>query len=129
MTEDRWDRLVTGISGDDIEMMVKACEQLYKESEASDVPRLLELLKHENFVVREAAAWPLVSLGGAKVLPELFIALQRGYNEGLDNDGFQTALIELVEQDRDESREKLSELKNSSERAFREYADWLLEFC
>src|SRR5438874_4040341 len=113
MDDQRWHQLVTEIKGDDIELMVEACEYLQKEAEVTDVPRLLDLLKHESFVVREAASWPLSIVGGSAVLPELFTALQRGYDEGLDNDGFGTAVVELVELNPVESREKLLELENS----------------
>ncbi len=129
MEDDRWRQLVTEIQGDDIELMVEACDLLQNEAEAPDIPRLLELLQHESSVVREAAAWPLAIVGGPVVLPELFSAFQRGYDEGLDNDGFTTALIELVQLHPDNSRKKLLDLRNSSNKAFQKYAVWLLEFC
>ena len=129
MNDNRWHQLVTDIEGDDIELMVEACEHLQNEAEATDVPRLLELLKHESFVVREAASWPLAIVGGPAALSELFLAFQRGFDEGLDNDGFTTALIELVELHPIKSREKLLELKNSPNRLIQENADWLLGFC
>ncbi|MEQ1922512.1 MAG: HEAT repeat domain-containing protein [Pyrinomonadaceae bacterium] len=129
MDDNRWIQLIADIQGDNIEAMVEACDHLQNEAEPSDVPRLLQLLQHESFVVREAASWPLAIVGGSAVLPELFTALQRGYGEGLDNDGLQTALVELVQLHPEDSREKLLELKNSSNQIFQEYADWLLEFC
>lgn len=129
MNDNRWHQLVNDIEGEDIELMVEACENLQKEAEATDVSRLLKLLNHESFVVREAASWPLAIVGGPAVLSELFLAFQRGFDEGLDNDGFTTALIELVELHPIKSREKLLELKNSPNRIIQENADWLLEFC
>jgi hypothetical protein len=39
----------------------------------------------------------LEEIGGPKYLPQLFDAYQLGFEEGYDNDGFTTALVELVE--------------------------------
>jgi len=58
MEDDRWRQLIVDIEGDDVERMVEACEQLQNEAEPSDIPRLLTLLRHDSFVVREAAVWP-----------------------------------------------------------------------
>jgi|SRR5687768_13482113 len=128
MNDSRWQQLIATIKGDDVEAMVLACEALYKEADTSDVPRLLQLLENEDFVVREAAAWPLASVGGPEVLPELFLAYQRGFDDGHDNDGFTTALIELVELHPNDSRQKLLELKVSSNPIIQKYAEWLLQF-
>ncbi|MEP7213748.1 MAG: HEAT repeat domain-containing protein [Acidobacteriota bacterium] len=129
MNDTKWHQLIESIQGDDIERMVEASEHLYKEAEDSDVPRLLKLLEDDSFVVREAAAWPLASVGGADALPALFLAYKRGFDEGLDNDGFTTALIELVELNRGSCSSRLVELQGSSNPDFRRYATWLLEFC
>jgi hypothetical protein len=48
----RWKQLIKDIEGEDIELMVEASEQLRNESTAEDVARLLELLRHPDFVVR-----------------------------------------------------------------------------
>jgi len=128
MDDSRWQQLITTIKGDDIEAMVLASEVLYREADGSDVPRLLELLEDEDFVVREAAAWPLASVGGPDVLPELFLAYQRGFDDNHDNDGFTTALIELVELHSTDSRQKLLTLKESSNPIIQKYAEWLLQF-
>lgn len=129
MNDNRWNQLVTDIEGYDVELMVEAGEHLRNEAEVTDVPKLLELLQHESFVVREAASWPLAIVGGSAVLPEMFIAFQRGFDEGFDNDGFSAALIGLVELHPSSSREKLLELKNSPNPIFQKNAEWLLEFC
>lgn len=57
---------------------------------------LIELLNDSDFVVREAAAWPLSDMGRVEAIPELINALQRGHEEGLDNDGRQTAISDLA---------------------------------
>lgn len=125
----RWNQLIHDIEGDDIEGMVDASEALHKESTTEDIPRLLDLLTHDNFVVREAAAWPLSIVGGPAYLPQLFDAYQKGLDEGHDNDGCTAALIELVELHKEDARHSLSELLKSSNPVYRENAVWLLDFC
>lgn len=129
MTDERWNQLVDDVEGQDIEAMVEASQCLYQEADESDVPRLLQLLSHDDFVVREAAAWPLAGVGGPAVLPELFVAYQRGFDDGYDNDGFTTALIELVALHKPEATKKLRELAESPDGVIRGHANWLLDFC
>jgi len=129
MDDLRWSQLVRDIEADDIERTVEACEALQKEAEESDVPRLLALLQNDNFVVREAAAWPLTVLSGPAVLDDLFDAYQRGFDEGLDNDSFTAALVELVNLNKTESCKSLLRLRESSIPHIRKYSEWLLEFC
>jgi hypothetical protein len=129
MDDARWHKLIKDIEGDDIELMVEACECLQKEAEMSDVPRLVKLLERESFVVREAAAWPLADLGDVTVLPEMFKAYQRGFNDGHDNDGFSAALADMAELYPQKVRQTLLSLKNSNDPDFQEFANWLLEFC
>ncbi|HSU25651.1 MAG TPA: HEAT repeat domain-containing protein [Pyrinomonadaceae bacterium] len=109
--------------------MVGASEQLRNESTAEDVPRLLELLRHHDFVVRGAAAWPLAVIGGPKYLPHLIEAHQMGFHEGHDNDGLTTALVELVELHKEEARRKLSELLGSPTPLYQRNVAWLSAFC
>ncbi|HLA96067.1 MAG TPA: HEAT repeat domain-containing protein [Pyrinomonadaceae bacterium] len=129
MDDNRWNQLVIDIEGDDIELMVEACEHLQNEAEISDVSRLVKLLEYESFVVREAAAWPLAILGDATVIPELFTAYQRGFEDGHDNDGFSAALAGMAELHPQPVRQMLLELKNSTNPDFKKYPNWLLEFC
>jgi hypothetical protein len=49
-------------------------------------------------------------LCGSAALPQLFAALQRGEDEGQDNDGLVAALIELAAADRAAARLALEEL-------------------
>jgi hypothetical protein len=98
MEDKAWKEVVSQLTDPDagVDAWVAAAARIHTESEQQDVPRLLELLKHENFFVREAAAWPLTELAGPSVLAELLAAYQRGFDEGHDNDGFSAALLEVT---------------------------------
>jgi HEAT repeat protein len=108
---------------------VAATRTLRETATLEDVPRLMQLLRDDDVCVREAAAWPVCELAGPAALPELLQALQRGFDDGHDNDGLQAALADLVYADRIEARNALTRLATSSDRATRENAAWLLEYC
>ncbi len=130
MNAREWDEIVGALRNtDDIEGMVAAAQRLHKVATREDLLRLMELLKDEDFFVREAAAWPISELEGPSALQELLVAYQRGLDEGHDNDGFTAALIDLVETNRGASREVLQRLAESGGEAMRTNALWLLEFC
>ena len=125
-----WDVLLRDLRNiDDIDRAVAACERLHRDATAEDQPRLGALLGDPSCFVREAAAWPLSELAGAAALPELFVAYQRGLDEGYDNDGFSAALIEMASADPHGVRGALNSLIQSSDSRMRENALWLLEFC
>ena len=109
--------------------MADAATRLHKDATAGDVPRLRELLGDESFFVREAAAWPLTELAGVEHLPELLRAYQRGLDDGHDNDGFTTALIELAASDPVRVGHALEALTRSGDLSMRENAQWLITFC
>ncbi|MBN8733849.1 MAG: hypothetical protein J0L64_25155 [Acidobacteria bacterium] len=125
-----WDTLVAALRN--VEQTDQACaaaEKLYKEATEEDVPKLLTLLSDDEAFVREAAAWPLSGLGQAPFLKALLVAYQRGLDEGLDNDGFSAALIDLVEVKRQESAAELRLLACDPSAHIRKNASWLMKFC
>jgi hypothetical protein len=77
----------------------------------------------------EAAAWPLAAIAGPSFLRELFVAYQLGFDEGHDNGGFSTALIELATLFPEEARQALSCLAASADEPVRGHAQWLITFC
>lgn len=130
MDDRDWATLVQDLlNARDVDVAVAAAERLHRTATAEDLPRLRDLLKHDSFFVREAAAWPLSELAGAVALPELFQAFQRGFDEGHDNDGFSAALTELAAADPEGVRSVLETLAKSGDAAMRENAIWLMEFC
>lgn len=97
LSNEQWDQIVLALrSADDVDAMCAAAEWLHRSSTLDDAPRLSSLLNDDDAIVREAAAWPLSELAGVAHLRELLNAYQRGFDDGLDNDGFTTALIELA---------------------------------
>ena len=129
MNDVDWDETVTALSKREIDVCVNAAERLRAEAEFHDIPRLLTLLKHEDFFVREAAAWPLAELAGPRVLIELFAAYQRGFDEGYDNDSFTTALLEIPALHKATAERALALLVQSSGGYTKKHAEWLLKYC
>jgi len=130
MTEHEWTVVVEALRDrGNVHRAVAAARQLHNTATSEDLPRLMQLLTDDDGLVREAAAWPVCELAGASALPELLRALQRGFDEGLDNDGFQAALADLVVAHRTEARDALTRLAGSSDKATRDNAAWLLEYC
>ncbi len=125
-----WDALVVALRN--FEESDQACavsDRLHKETTLQDVPRLMTLLQDRDAFVREAAAWPLSELVGVPALRDLLVAYQRGLDEGLDNDGFTAALIDLVQVHSSESALVLRSLAQNGDSDMQENALWLLEFC
>jgi HEAT repeat protein len=130
MTEEEWDDLNRRLRNrDDTEVAVAAAQQLQEVATRDDLPKLMEMLNDEDSFLREAAAWPVSELAGPASLETLLAAYQRGMDEGHDNDGLAAALIGLVEKQPEASRETLQRLAGSGDKAKRDNAQWLLEFC
>jgi HEAT repeat protein len=129
MDQRQWESLVEALRDvDNIESAVAAAAQMQARASKEDVPRLLDLLADESFIVREAAAWPPSDLGRVDLLPQLLAAYNRGLAEGHDNDGFSAALIDLVQSKPAASQAQLSAFTSSADPELRKTAAWLLEF-
>jgi hypothetical protein len=129
MDEAAWREAVLALGARDVEACVAAAAKLQAEATLEDVPRLLGLLVEGDFFAREAAAWPLAELAGPAVLPQLFAAYQRGFDEGHDNDGFTAALLEIPSLHPSEAKAALAALAQVSDGTTRGHAEWLLQFC
>ncbi len=121
--------IVSALAVRDVKTCTAAAARLHAEATVDDVQRLVSLLESDDFFVREAAAWPLAELSGPAVLGELFVAYQRGVDEGHDNDGFTAALLEIPALYPNEARAALVEIVHSAIEPLRGHAEWLLEFC
>src|SRR5260370_36250402 len=108
MDKQDWDELIRVLRDtSNIDEAAAAATRLHKSATSEDLPRLMELLKDDDFFVREAAAWPVSELAGPAALEALLAAYQRGLDQGHDNDGVATALIELMAANRGSSQESL----------------------
>lgn len=123
-----WNELVSALFSESIDTCVNAASRIHAEVDADDIPNLLALLESDDFFVREAAAWPLAELTGPTVLPEMFAAYQRGFDEGHDNDGFTAALLEIPSLFPKEAKLSLKRIIASAKEPMRGHAQWLLEF-
>ena len=126
--ERTWSEIEGALLSRDVSVAVMACHRLRKAACIQDGPHLLGLLKHPDFFVREAAAWPLAELMGPQVLPELLVAYQLGFDEGLDNDGFTAALLEIPVL-HSETRKALADFIPRADGSIKGHATWLMEFC
>ena len=111
------------------ERALDAMKRLHREARALDLPLLIPLLSHREAYVREAAAWPISELAGVECLEVLFLAYQRGLDEGHDNDGFTAALADLAWSEPSRVRDACRKLAASGDAPMRENALWLIEHC
>jgi hypothetical protein len=128
MNEVLWNDIQGGLLDSDPVIAANACARLQAEAKEEDEPRLLAMLHHHDFYVREAAAWPLAENSGPRVIRELLVAYQRGFDEGHDNDGFTAALLEIPAL-YPNTRAVLEELLCGAAGTQRSHILWLLTFC
>lgn len=104
-------------------------DQVRRDAGPDDVAVLVAGLRSSraSFWSREMLAEPLAACAGTQALEVLVEAHRLGHDEGHDNDTLSMVLIDLVEQNKDEARRVLQELRSNQRLA--EIADWLLEFC
>jgi hypothetical protein len=121
--------IASALGSADTEVCVQAAECLHRECSSEDQHSLLQLLKSDDFFVREAAAWPLVEIAGPSVLHELLVAYQRGFDDGHDNDGFTAALLELPYLHSEATSAAASHLAKTTTEPMKGHAEWLLTFC
>ena len=115
----------------DVGEKLESFERLKNSATKDDLPQLVSALKSEknDFWTRELLSELISELGGSEYLPELFDALQKNYDEGHDNDGFNAYLIEITYSEPKLCKEKLLQLIDSTEFKHKNHAEWLLEFC
>jgi hypothetical protein len=115
----------------DVEEKLESFERLKNSATKDDLPQLISALKSEknDFWTRELLSEPISELGGSEYLPELFEALQKNYDEGHDNDGFNAYLTEIAYFEPELCKKKLLKLTDLPDFKYKNYAVWLLEFC
>jgi len=128
MTDSEWDRIIENLNSDDGKLFISALDALDEASDESRIPDLLSLIDHDDFVVRECAALPLARIEGVRALPQLFQALNRGQEEGYDNDGLVSLVSSLLETHKQDSAPLLFEMIRSEKSEDRENAAWAFGF-
>jgi HEAT repeat protein len=126
----RLDQLLEAVHDwEDVDRAVAASEALEAEATEEWLPRLREVLTTgRDCFVREAAAWPVARLDRLRSLPLLLTAQRLGTAERHDNDGLNTAIVEVVEADPVGAVPVLLQRATSESDADRQDAAWLLGF-
>src|SRR5688500_6164508 len=126
----QWDCIIADLHDvENVDRAVAACEALDKAADESWLPRLHRLLAlGRDFFVREAAAVPIARLQGLRALPRLLHALQRGEDEGHDNDGLTAVISDLVWANPEEAAPMLRRMIRGPGERQRSDAAWLWGF-
>jgi len=130
MTTTEWKKLVSDfLDTTNLKVSLKAGRAISKRAKASHLPELYALLeKSDNFYVREMVCEPIARLDGAKALPLLFKTLQRGEQDGHDNDGLVNTVMGVLESDKSACLSYVLELLRSEGAGERIDAAWALGF-
>ena len=114
-----------------VEQTLEAFDRVKQASTRADLPTLLNYMRSDtsDFWLRELLSEPICHFGGCEVLPELFDALQKGFDEGHDNDGFCHRLMEIAWEHPVACKQRLLALLSMPDYKHRQSAEWLLEFC
>jgi hypothetical protein len=115
----------------DIDGVLKALDRLMDAATKADLPQLVTAIQspRNSFWTRELFSCPICKLGGSDCLEILLEANQLNFDEGHDNDLFNTNLIEVASAEPNKCRDKIEQLLARSDFKYREAAIWLLEFC
>jgi HEAT repeat protein len=128
MQKQNWSQLIEDLRSPNVDLAVRACEQIAEVANESNIAELYSLMNDEDFFVREAAALPLARLEGIRALPDLFEAHKRGSNDGHDNDGLTATIVELLEANQEEVTPLLLNMVRSVNNDTRRMAAWALGF-
>lgn len=130
LSKDEWDSILDDLRDvSNPEKAGQAAVDLPNKAGQDDIPRLLELLNDGDFIVREAAAVALCRLGAVSFLEQILAALQKGFDDGHDNDSLQGALGDMAMMEKTAVRAKLEEMRTGADETLEENIDWLLEYC
>jgi HEAT repeat protein len=123
-----WEWAVANLRSDDANAYVDACRLLNHLADESRLPALEALLDDDDFVVREAAVTPFTRIAGVRGLQRLLQVYDRGFAEGLDNDGPTADITGLVEMRAAEAAPVLLKMLSSGDNRDRSHAAWLLGY-
>jgi hypothetical protein len=120
-----------GSANNEVDSVLANFEELKRISTVADLPVLISAMQSEqsDFWLRELLSEPIAQIGGCNYLPILFDALQKGEDEGHDNDGFCFHVTEMAASDPISCRVKLEAMIAAPGHKHKDKAEWLLEFC
>lgn len=118
-------------TGDDVDAQLEAFAELKELAAPADLPGLITEVRGSTcgFWVRELLAEPISELGGAQVLPDLLLAYNLNMDEGHDNDGFSSTLVDLAYTDPAGCKQELARLLASDDESIKRTARWMQEYC
>jgi len=129
-TSHDWEWAVANLSNvDDVDAYVLACQMLDHLADESRLGELDQLLDDDEFTVREAAVTPYARIAGVAGLRRLLHVYDRGFAEGLDNDGPAADITSLVMMHAAEAAPVLLRMLASDESRHRSNAAWLLGYA
>lgn len=115
----------------DIDKQLEIFDGLKSIVTKDDLPQIVSALQSEksDFWIRELLAEIICDLDGYEFLLELFVALEKNFKEGHDNDGFCFFLTELASSNSIECKKKLENFLFTPDFKYKDNAKWLIEFC
>ena len=127
MTPTEWEHVLADLRAqDDLDRIVQAAARLDDVANEVHLPDLYRLIQDDDWFIREAAAVPLARLAGVQALPLLFQALARGQQQGQDNDGLSTMVVEVLEAHREECAPLLLSMLDNPNPTLRAHGAWAL---
>jgi hypothetical protein len=130
MNTEEWDFILGNLRDEsNPEKAGQAAADLPNKVNQDDIHRFLELLNDGDFIVRETAAVALCGLVAVPFLEQILVALQKGFDDGHDNDSLQGALSDMATMNTASVKSKLNEIRIGADTKLIENIDWLLECC
>lgn len=128
MGNSSWTQLIQDLYSDNVDRAVRACEEISKTADETNITDLYLLLEDDSFFIREAAAFPLARLEGVRALPALFRAYTRGIQDGHDNDGMNVTIGDLLEENQQAALPLLENMLLNEDKDVRANGAWALGF-
>lgn len=128
MGNSSWTQLIQDLYSDNVDRAVRACEEISKTADETNITELYLLLEDDSFFIREAAAFPLARLEGVRALPALFRAYTRGIQDGHDNDGMNVTIGDLLEENQQAALPLLENMLLNEDKDVRANGAWALGF-
>jgi len=129
MTHEELEGLVRDLRSDDKDRAMRARERIAAVRDREHLESLRARLEDEDAFVREAAAEPLIAMQGVQVIPELVQALNRGADQGHDNDTLASLVADLVTQDPAAAAPAIRALLADPEPRLRARGAWMAGFA